>query len=107
MSQELAFEATLTDRYQNTVPSPVRAALGLKKRDKVRYVIRNGKVTLQKVEGAATGDDPVVEAFLSFLEKDMLQNPGSLTPVSAELMAEASRLVDGVEIDLDAPLEDD
>ena len=29
-------ESTLTDRYQTTVPQPVRRALGLRKRDRIR-----------------------------------------------------------------------
>ncbi|NBD32458.1 MAG: regulator, partial [Cyanobacteria bacterium] len=28
-------ESTLTNRYQTTIPEPVRKALGLKKRDKI------------------------------------------------------------------------
>ena len=31
-------ESTLTDRYQTTVPEPVRKALGLNKRDKIYRV---------------------------------------------------------------------
>jgi antitoxin PrlF len=33
-------ESTLTDRYQTTVPVIVRHALGLGKRDKIHYTIR-------------------------------------------------------------------
>lgn len=33
-------ESTLTDRYQTTIPEPIRKALGLNKRDKIRYTIQ-------------------------------------------------------------------
>jgi antitoxin PrlF len=40
-------ESSLTDRYQTTVPQPVRRALGLGKRDRIRYSFRaNGEVVL-------------------------------------------------------------
>jgi antitoxin PrlF len=106
MAKQLAFEATLTDKYQNTVPSAVRRALGLGKRDKVRYVIRDGEVLLQKVEDGVD-DDPVVAAFLDFVEKDMIRHPARITPLSAALVDGARTLVKGVDVDLDAPLEDD
>ena len=37
-------------------------------------------------------EDPVVSAFLSFLEKDMLENPKAIKPVSAEQIARAKAL---------------
>lgn len=37
-------------------------------------------------------DDPVVAAFLAFLEKDMVINPGTITRVSAEQIARARAL---------------
>jgi antitoxin PrlF len=47
MAETFAFEAesTLTDRYQTTIPDPVRKALHLNKRDKIHYTIQpNGQV---------------------------------------------------------------
>lgn len=41
-------ESELTERYQTTVPQPVRRALGLRKRGRIRYSFRaNGEVVLQ------------------------------------------------------------
>jgi antitoxin PrlF len=41
-------ESALTERYQTTVPQPVRRALGLRKRGRIRYSFRaNGEVVLQ------------------------------------------------------------
>ena len=36
MSLNLEVESTLTDKYQTTIPDPIRKALNLKKRDKIR-----------------------------------------------------------------------
>ncbi|MEY2976080.1 MAG: HtaR suppressor protein, partial [Cyanobacteriota bacterium] len=42
-------ESTLTDRYQTTIPDPVRKALGLNKRDKICYTIQpDGKVWISR-----------------------------------------------------------
>ena len=51
------------------------------------------------------GADPVLGAFLAFVERDMLHNPSSIQPLSSELLARAERLVEGVEIDLDERLD--
>ena len=99
------FEATLTDKYQNTVPAAVRKALNLRKRDKVAYVIRDGQVILEKAEDDQV--DPAVQAFLGFLEREMVSNPQRLKPFGGEMPRRAAELVDGVEVDLDAPLEDE
>ena len=99
-------EATLTDKYQNTVPSAVRKVLHLQKRDKVAYVIRGGEVILEKVEPEQNQADPAVQAFLAFLEREMVANPQRLKPFGGETTRRAAELVDGVDIDLDAPLDD-
>ena len=55
MANDARFESTLTDRYQTTVPESVRRALGLKKRDKLRFEIRNTNEVI--VTRARTSDD--------------------------------------------------
>lgn len=58
--------STLTERYQTTVPMPVRLALHLDKHDKVRYSIReNGDVVISRV--VSDESDPVLSKFLNFL----------------------------------------
>ncbi len=42
--------------------------------------------------------DPVEQAFLSFLEKDMTAHPGRLEPMSADLLARAKRLTKGMKV---------
>lgn len=103
--EALRFEATLTDKYQNTVPTAVRKALHLRKRDKVAYVIRGGKVILEKVVSEEDQVDPAVQAFLGLLEREMVANPQRLKPFGGETSHRATELVDGMDIDLDAPLE--
>ncbi len=100
-------QATLTDRYQTTVPEPVRRALELRKRDRLRYAVRpNGEVVLTRVAPAGE-DDPALEPFLEFLARDVAMHPEHLQGLDAGLVVRLRRLVGDVEIDLDAPLPDD
>lgn len=99
------FEATLTDRFQNTVPAAVRKALGLRKRDRIAYVIRDGQVTLERVDAPAEQVDPAVQAFLGFLDTQMIADPARLMPFGGAMAARAAALVDGMDVDLDAPLD--
>jgi antitoxin PrlF len=97
-------ESTLTDRYQTTVPDAVRKALGLNKRDKIRYTIQpDGTVSMARAEER----DPVVEEFLDFLAKDLEKNPHHIQTISPELLSHVRSLISTVEIDLDAPLADE
>jgi len=45
--------------------------------------------------------------FLSFLAQDMTRNPQRIQLMNSELIARVESLVDGVEIDLDAPLSEE
>lgn len=100
-------ESTLTDRYQTTVPDPVRKALGLNKRDKICYTIQpNGKVWISRADQAEE-NDPVLGEFLNFLAQDMEQNPQHLQAISSDLVSHVQSLVSGIDLDLDAPLLDE
>jgi antitoxin PrlF len=84
----------------------VRKALGLNKRDKIRYTIQpNGQVLLSRVEQPE--DDPVLEQFLSFLARDLKKNPQRLQAISSDLVNRVQSLVAEVDLDLDAPLSDE
>lgn len=99
-------ESTLTDRYQTTVPEVVRKALKLGKRDKIRYsVSSSGSVILSRV--GSDSEDPVVVQFLTFLENDLTANPQKIAALSPEFASRARELTRTVEIDLDAPLDDE
>lgn len=107
MAAILKAESTLTDRFQTTVPEPVRRALGLEKRDKIKYTIgSNGEVVLSRAENAE-GDDPVLSEFLRFLASDMENSPERLRAVDAQLVRHLRKLTKNVDVDLDAPLSPD
>lgn len=99
-------ESTLTDRYQTTIPEPVRKALGLGKRDKIRYVIQpDGKVIISRV--SEKEEDPVLGEFLNFIAQDMQKNPQRLQTIKPDLLTRIQSLVVDVDVDLDAPLSDE
>lgn len=47
------------------------------------------------------------EQFLDFLSNDIDEHPENLVPVSTEMWNSIKELTDGVEVDLDSPIEDD
>lgn len=79
-------ESSLTDRYQTTVPRQVRKALGLSKRDKLEWIIdESGEVRIgKKSPTEAEHEDPVLDQWLTFLEKDILEHPERLVPLDAK-----------------------
>jgi len=99
-------ESTLTDRYQTTVPEPVRKALGLNKRDKICYTIQpDGQVVIFRAD--QTESDPILGGFLNFLARDIEKNPQHLKALSSDLVSRVQSLVSEVELALDAPLLDE
>ena len=99
-------ESTLTDRYQTTIPEPVRTVLGLSKRDKICYSLQaDGQVVISRVDPAES--DPILGKFLNFLAQDMAQNPQHLQAINADLRRRLQSLVADIEIDLDAPLSEE
>ena len=101
-------ESSLTDRYQTTVPQPVRRALGLGKRDRIRYSFRaNGEVVLQRVSPEAAEEDPALVPFLALIEQDISRHPERLQPITTDLVGRLHSLVGDLDVDLDAPLPDD
>ncbi|MEX2543195.1 MAG: type II toxin-antitoxin system PrlF family antitoxin [Trueperaceae bacterium] len=106
-SEVLLSESTLTSRGQTTIPSPIRKALGLTAADKIRFVLHDDNtVTLTRAE-QETENDPIVKRFLQFLEQDTLENPTHLQALTPTVISRARSLVEGVEVDLEVPLEDD
>lgn len=102
----LCSESTLTDRYQTTVPEPVRKALGLNKRDKICYTIdSDGQVVISRAN--PTESDPILGLFLNFLARDMKQNPHHLQAISSDLVSRVQSLVSEIDLELDAPLSDE
>jgi antitoxin PrlF len=100
--------SALTDRYQTTVPQPVRRALGLRKRDRIRYAFRpNGEVVLQRVSLDPVEEDPALAPFLALLERDIASQPERLQPIGADLVQRLQDLVGAIEVNLDEALPDD
>lgn len=105
-SSILVSESTLTERYQTTVPDPVRKALGLKKREKIRYTVQdNGEVLLSRADSHE--EDPVIGQFLEFIADDMSANPSRINTVGSNLANRIQSLVADIEVDLDNPLSEE
>ena len=103
----LETESTLTDRYQTTVPEPVRQVLKLGKRDKVHYsILDNGHVLLSRGQQTES-DDPILGHFLNFLSNDLATHPERLQVLDGAWVKRLQSLVGDVQFDLDAPLPDD
>jgi len=101
----LKFESSVTDRYQTTVPSGVRLALGLSRHDKIAWTItQEGKVEVGARREEAEHNDAALGAFLSLLERDIAA--GDLQPAGS-LFARMKALVGDARVDLDAPLPDE
>lgn len=101
MAKILHSQSTLTDRYQTTIPEPIREALHLSKRDKIEYVIDDsGKVIISRVGE----DDPILGDFLSFIANDIKKHPSHIKSISSTLISRAKSLTSDIKIDLDAPL---
>ena len=105
-SSLLITESTLTDRYQTTVPDAVRKALHLEKREKIRYTIQpDGNVLLSRAD--MNDEDPVLGSFLSFLASDIQKHPEYIQAATPELVSRIQGLVGGIDVDLDAPLDEE
>jgi antitoxin PrlF len=94
--------ATITVKGQTTVPKAVREALGADYGDKIAFRIDEHGVSLHRVDAA---DDPALGAFLRFLAADVRDHPERIQSVSPELQARMEALSEGLEADLDAPIE--
>lgn len=77
-------ESSLTDRYQTTVPARIRKALGLGKKDKLKWLIdESGAIIIRKSGKEPEHFDPVLDSWLGFIEKDVLEHPERLIPLDA------------------------
>jgi antitoxin PrlF len=74
------------------------------------HVVGPGHVLISVVDessASAEEEDPVVAAFLGFLEQDMKARPHRLGPISSSRLEQALRLVADVEATPDDPIPDD
>jgi antitoxin PrlF len=100
-------ESVITAKSQTTLPSGVRKALGVQPGDRLVYIVEKDRAIIMKARDAEPSPDPVVDAFLDFLARDMASHPERLTGLTPDLIAHIQRLTEGIEIDLDAPIEGD
>ena len=93
----------VTRKYQTTLPSGLRKALGLNPGDEVGYIIEGDHAIL--VNAAAEGQDPALGAFLELLERDLRENPGRIKGIAPALVERVRALTDGYTVDLDEPIQ--
>lgn len=92
--------AKLTAKNQTTIPTSVRSALGLEPMDRISFqIMPDGRVELRKASNQEEEFDPMVLAFLDFIEADIIANPQMLTVLQRDEKL-AKRLKD-VELDED------
>ncbi|MCD2173005.1 type II toxin-antitoxin system PrlF family antitoxin [Rhizobium sp. C4] len=101
----IEIDATITERGQTTVPAAIRKMLGVRKGGIVFKGLADGTVVIEP-KREADESDPVLDEFLAFLERDIPKN-AAIKPLDANLLHEIDTLIEGVEVDLDAPLPDD
>ncbi len=83
MAAVLEKESTIYRKGQTTVPLEVRNALGVGPGDTVTFRVESdGTVLVRKAE---EDEDPVVEAFLTFLESDVQRRPQAVQPITVSL----------------------
>lgn len=73
------------------------------------HVIAPGRMLVSAPVGVEEeqGDDPVLDAFLDFLDQQMKTRPDLVRPFTAGDVRGLDELLDGVEVDLDGELSDD
>jgi len=94
-------KSVITAKSQTTLPSGVRKALGVQPGDSLAYIVEGDRAVIMKARSEE--EDPVIEAFLDFLARDMAARPERLAELTPELIERARALTDGIEADLDAP----
>jgi antitoxin PrlF len=98
MAVRLDAESTLTDRYQTTIPEPVRKALKLQKRDKIRFILgSDGVVTLERASPAGR-EDPAVTEFLQMLAEELAAHPDHFRALNPALVKRARVVTKGMKV---------
>lgn len=95
---------TITAKGQTTVPKAIRQALGVSYGGRITFRVEDGAVSLSASEPT---DDPALAPFLALLERDLAARPGAVAPLTDALVARIDRLIDGVVVDPEAPIEGD
>jgi antitoxin PrlF len=103
--EEFEVTSKITDKGQTTVPKAVRNALGVHEGDQIAFKVSPSGVSLRRAD--AVREDPAIAAFLSFLARDMENSPQNLKALTPDLAKRIADLVEGIEVDLHAPIDGD
>lgn len=96
----------VTSRSQTTLPNGVRKALRLRPgEDALEWEIRGEEAIARRASTSVEEDDPALGAFLSFLERDIAAHPERLQTMPDDLYRRFLAVTEGLEIDLDEPIE--
>lgn len=98
-SKQHKHTSKITRRNQTTLPASVRKALGVKGADTIEYVIEADRVVMVKYD-EPEHTDMVVQAFLKFVESDMIAQPSRLQPITKKWSSDLEKLVGHIDIDL-------
>ena len=98
-------KSVITAKSQTTLPAGVRQALGVGPGDRLAYIVEGDRAVIMKA--GPEDEEPVIDAFLDFLARDMVSRPEELANLSPALIDRAQSLVRGVEVDLEAPIHGD
>jgi antitoxin PrlF len=107
MTPILEAEASLTAQNQITLPASIRKALKLTAaKSRIKFQIStDGMVVVARVDPPLKEyEESALKPFLQLLAKDIQEHPERIGPFPATLLTRARSLVDGVKVDLDAPL---
>lgn len=95
----------ITDKGQTTVPKAIRDALGVREGDHIAFRVSHHGVVIRRAE--EENNDPAIGSFLSFLARDMQNNPAGLATFPPELAGRIQALLGDEAFDPDAPMEGD
>jgi antitoxin PrlF len=93
----------ITAKGQTTVPKAVRQALGVSYGGEIAFVVDEQGVSVRRVETDEA--DPVIGAFLGFLEQDMLRHPGNVVAFPAGLAERMTTLAEHIAINSDQEID--
>lgn len=99
MATMIQERSKITAKGQTTVPKAVRQVLGVSYGGEIAFVVDERGVSVQRVESEEA--DPVIAAFLDFLEQDMLRNPHNVVAFPPSLADRMAALTEQVDFDLD------
>ena len=92
-------------RSQTTDPKAIRQALGVSYGGRIAFRVEYGAVSV--VAAAEPAEDPALAPFLALLERNPAARPEAVAPLTDALVAGIDKLIEGVVVDPEAPIEGD